>query len=85
MCLLGDLYCTDLHLQGKFRVSKKNLVSIDIKEFLYQTSNISIGIEEFRYQTSTTSVAYCASTGNCVLCKYYTYNVSIEYRTKFTY
>ena len=51
--------------QGKFRVLNKNLVSIDIEEFWYQTSNISIDIKEFWYRTSTTSVAYCASTGNC--------------------
>ena len=80
MCFFGDLYCTELHLQGKFRVSNKNLVSIDIEEFWYRTSNISIGIEEFWYRTSTSSVAYCVSTGNCVLCEYQTYNVSIEYR-----
>ena len=56
VCFFGNLYCTELDLQGKFEVSNKNLVSIDI--------------EEFWYQTSTTSVAYCASTGNCVLCEY---------------
>ena len=55
-CFFGDLYCTDLDLQDKFRVSNKNLVSIDI--------------EEFWYRTSTTSVAYCASTVNYVLCEY---------------
>ena len=59
-----------LDLQGKFWVSNKNLVSIDIEEFWYRTSNISIDITEFWYRTSTTSVAYCASTGNCVLCEY---------------
>ena len=75
MCFFGDLYCTELHLQGKFRVLNKNLVSIDIEEFWYRTSNISIVIEEFWYRTSTTSVnrtsvAYCVSTGNSVLCEY---------------
>ena len=126
VCFCGDLYCTELDLQGKFRVSNKNLVSlnieefwyrtsnvsidikefwyrisnvsidieefwyrtsnvsidikefwyrtsnvsIDVKEFWYRTSNVSIDIEEFWYRTSTTSVAYCASTGNCVLCEY---------------
>ena len=70
VCFFGDLYCTELDLQGKFHVSNKNLVSIDIEEFWYRASNISIDIEEFWYRTCPTFVAYCASTGNCVLCEY---------------
>jgi hypothetical protein len=57
VCFFADLYCTELDLQGKFRVSNKNLVSIDIKEFWYRTSNISIDIEEFWYRTSTNYIA----------------------------
>ena len=67
MYFFGDLYCTELDLQSKFRVLNKTLVCIDIEELWYRTSNISIDVAEFRYRTSTTSVAYCASTGNCVL------------------
>ena len=80
MCFFGDIYYTELDLQRKFWVSNKNLVSIDIEEFWYQTNNISIDIVEFWYQASTTSVAYCASTGNCVLYEYWTNKVSIEYQ-----
>ena len=76
VCFFEDLYCTELDLQRKFRVSNKTLVSIDIEEFWYRTCNITINIEEFWYRTSTTSVAYCASTVNCVLCEYYTYNTT---------
>ena len=56
VCFFGDLYCTELDLQGKFRVSNKNLISTDIEEILYRTSSIS--------------VAYCSSTGNCVICEH---------------
>ena len=37
VCFFGDLYCTELDLQGKFRVSNKKLVSIDIEEFWCRT------------------------------------------------
>ena len=48
VCFFGDLYCTELDLQGKFRVSNTNLVSIDIEEFWYRTSmNISIDIDRY--------------------------------------
>ena len=56
VCFFVNLYCTELDIQSKFRVSNKNLVSIDIEEFWYRTSNISIDIEKFWYRTSTTSI-----------------------------
>ena len=71
MCFFGDLYCTELHLQVKFRVSNKNLVSIDIwylnsgiEPAIYRSVSKNSGIEP------ALLLLHTVSTRNCVLCEY---------------
>ena len=79
VCFFGDLYCTEGNLQGKFLVSNKNLVSIDIEEFWYRTSNIPIGIEEFQYQPAILLLHTVLLLGTVLYVNIrLNYNVSIE-------
>ena len=82
VCFFGDLYCTELDLQGKFWNSNRNLVSIDRRILALNWQYID------RYQRILVSNQHyfcCILCFYWELCSMWILDVQRKYRTKFRY